>query len=240
MALTKAEIANIRFEQVKKGYSIEQVDAFLGRVADEFERQNLEIAAVAEANERYRKMESDLTRALVSAESTAKRVMEDANEKARTILDEANAAAVKTRIRAEAEELGYREKCESERDELIRQTEELKHFFDKYREALLSSAEAFRASVMQNFEDQSWDERPASMKPVEEEIFTVQPSPAVEEEKEVKKPISSDVNIPSSGSIGSTAKSTGTASTGGFDLSAILRDLPETDKELKAIIDELI
>jgi len=211
MKLTKEYIRDVKFERSKKGYDTEQVDDFLDLVSSEFEELQSQIEKSKSELQKYRDMEATLTSVLVSAESNAKKLEEEARVRASAIIAETEEAIKKQRIALESEEYVYREKLAKDRERMETQIQELRRFHQQYKETILADIERFRARLLE--EEQSVEEVWQ-----EKPEAVREPAAAVVKEK-------ADVEQAAGGS---------------FDLSAILKDLPETDGELKAIIDELI
>ena len=114
MALTPNEIVNYPLKQAVRGYSVQQVDELLDRVADELERGQRDLT---ETHERLRRCEEQfaaasetemtLKRTLVTAQRAAEQSMEEAKARAAEIIDEARreSMAIVEQSRIEAEQL---------------------------------------------------------------------------------------------------------------------------------------
>lgn len=210
MKLTKEYIRDVKFERSKKGYSTDQVDDFLDLVSTEHDELREQIEKSKSELEKYRNMEATLTNVLVSAENNAKKVEEEAHVRAAAIVSNAEESAKKLRASIEAEEYLYREKYAKEREEIIKQIERLRGFFALYKNAVLEDIERFK---------QKFTEEQSSDKVWEEKPAEINEQ-AAKESEQTQQP----------------GDETGEK----FDLSDILKNLPESDSELKAMIDELI
>ncbi len=108
MSLTPMDIHNIEFSRSFRGYHEDEVDQFLDKIVDEFEKlykENMELKdrvnALGEQISQYRTMENTLKETLVTAQKTADEVtalaqkkaeliQQEAEEHARRIIDSAN------------------------------------------------------------------------------------------------------------------------------------------------------
>jgi len=100
MKLTPLDIHHKEFRHALRGYSEEEVDAFLDEVADEFERlfkENIDLSEKLEAaNARvreYQSMEVTLNNTMVAAQRSAEDIVGKANEEATTMLRDAEVKA---------------------------------------------------------------------------------------------------------------------------------------------------
>jgi cell division initiation protein len=108
MSLTPMDIHNKEFSRSFRGYHEDEVDQFLDKIVDEFEKlykENMELKdrvnALGEQISQYRTMENTLKETLVTAQKTADEVtalaqkkaeliQQEAEEHARRIIDSAN------------------------------------------------------------------------------------------------------------------------------------------------------
>ena len=110
MTITPSDLYNTDFTtSLFGGYDKAEVDAFLERVGDVFERLLTQVRELNEQTERqktqaqeYREMEHTLRDALSSSQKFSDDLLESARTKANALLDEARAQAA--RVRAEAEQ----------------------------------------------------------------------------------------------------------------------------------------
>ncbi len=100
MKLTPLDIHHKEFRHSLRGYSEEEVDAFLDQVADEFERlfkENIDMAERLEAaNEKvkqYQDMERTLHNTMLAAQRSAEDIVNKAREEAATVLRDAEVKA---------------------------------------------------------------------------------------------------------------------------------------------------
>ena len=100
MKLTPLDIHHKEFRHAIRGYSEEEVDAFLDEVADEFERlfkENIDLSEKLEAANakvrEYQSMEVTLNNTLVAAQRSAEDITARANEEATTMLRDAEVKA---------------------------------------------------------------------------------------------------------------------------------------------------
>ena len=212
MRLTVDAVKNVKFEHSKKGYSAEQVDEFLDSVCADMQEMNRKLEESERSLEKYKEMESTLTCVLVSAQNNAQKIEEEAKARAGAVIQEAEEKAKKMRLSLEAEAFAYREKIKAEQQALAEKANELREFYASYKAAILSELRDFE----EKFEavqpaEKIWEEKPAE----------IAQAPAAEAQ---------------------TAPESNAAETAGgdFDMSDILKNLPESDSDLKAMIDELI
>ena len=212
MRLTVDAVKNVKFEHSKKGYSAEQVDEFLDSVCADMQEMNRKLEESERSLEKYKEMESTLTCVLVSAQNNAQKIEEEAKARAGAVIQEAEEKAQKMRLSLEAEAFAYREKIKAEQQALAEKANELREFYASYKAAILSELRDFE----EKFEavqpaEKIWEEQPAE----------IAQAPAAEAQ---------------------TAPESNAAETAGgdFDMSDILKNLPESDSDLKAMIDELI
>ncbi len=100
MSITPDDINNIRFDLTKKGYSTEQVDAFIDRIAGEIDlinsenerlyAQNRELLAAIEA---FKSREVAIEQSILEASGLRREIIEKANLDAQKILEDAQTAA---------------------------------------------------------------------------------------------------------------------------------------------------
>ncbi|HPN37341.1 MAG TPA: DivIVA domain-containing protein [Melioribacteraceae bacterium] len=100
MKLSVLNIKNQEFNTSIKGYNREEVNAFLERVADEFEiliseteQLKKENDFLKEQNKKYKKIEEHLQNTLVSAQETSSKAVESAKKQTALIIREAELRA---------------------------------------------------------------------------------------------------------------------------------------------------
>ncbi|MBD3371438.1 MAG: DivIVA domain-containing protein [Candidatus Coatesbacteria bacterium] len=100
MKITPQEIHRQEFTRAMRGYAVEEVDAFLQRVADELERvvnDNAKLRDTVKTLEgqiaEYRRMEKNLERTLMTAQEAADTMSRAAEEKRDTVIRQAEVRA---------------------------------------------------------------------------------------------------------------------------------------------------
>lgn len=211
MVLNKEAIHEKKFHQAKRGYSEQEVDAFLDELAEAVEAQERQIQAEREELAKFRSMEKDLANALVMAQNTAKSLEEDARVRANATVLQAQTQAEQLRLQAEEELIAAREQYQGEKDALLERLSQLRTFVETYQEHIQLDMKNQLAAFEQSFlSEATWENAPEEAKEAEQ--------PA----EEAEQPALADEHIPS------------------IDLGEIMKNLPNTDVELKALIDEII
>ncbi len=144
MSLTPMDIHNKEFGHSFRGYSVEEVNEFLNRVAKDFEqllRDNLELKdqneKIAEKMKGYVKLEETMHSALVVAQEAADDVKQNARREADLIRREAEREAQKI-----IEESRYRSsKILTEHDDLYKQAQVFKMRFRAFLESQIAALE---------------------------------------------------------------------------------------------------
>lgn len=144
MAITPMDIHNKEFERSFRGYSAEEVDEFLDRLAKEFEqliRENMEhreqVNLTSEKLGSYQKLEETMHNAIMVAQEAAEEVKANANREAGLIRREAEREAQRI-----IEDARYRaSKILVEHEELYKQAQVFKMRFRSFIEAQLSVLE---------------------------------------------------------------------------------------------------
>jgi cell division initiation protein len=100
MKLTPLDIHHKEFRHSLRGYSIEEVDAFLDEVADEFERLFKENIDLSEKNEaaqqqvrQYQEQEQTIRNTMISAQTSAEEIVKKAQDEATAVLRDAEMKA---------------------------------------------------------------------------------------------------------------------------------------------------
>lgn len=101
------DVRSVSFDRIMRGYRPEEVDAFLEKVAAEFERRDAEkadtekkIYILAEKVDQYRDDEETLKTALLNAQRMGESVIREARQKADTIIYDATNKANQAREEA--------------------------------------------------------------------------------------------------------------------------------------------
>ena len=106
MAITVQEINAATFEKSKKGYSAEQVDAFIDRIAGEVASMQKELDSLRHENEaqrgvieNYKSRENAIDRSLLEASNLRKEIIEKAKADAEGMVKEGELALEQQRNR---------------------------------------------------------------------------------------------------------------------------------------------
>ncbi|MBR5405335.1 MAG: DivIVA domain-containing protein [Oscillospiraceae bacterium] len=153
--ITAKDIQRKKFEKVKFGYAVEEVEAFLAEVAEEMQRleksaseSDEKIKLLAGKVREYKDTEDDLRNALIGAQKQAREVVEAANAKAAEIEAQARerVGSVEQQAIAEQEDKLKEVTAKLEQENAVleatqRQVSEFKQtVFDMYRAHLASLA----------------------------------------------------------------------------------------------------
>lgn len=144
MSLTPMDIHNKDFERAFRGYNVEEVDDFLGRVARDFENMTREIIElreqvdrISDKNKSYEKLEETMHNAILVAQEAAEEVKQNAGREADLIRREAEKDAQRI-----VEEARYKaSRVLAEHEELYKQAQVFKMRFRSFVEAQLSTLE---------------------------------------------------------------------------------------------------
>ncbi len=129
MALTPMEIHNKDFPRKFRGYNPDEVDQFLDRIVEDFEKlykENIDVKekyrVIKEKVDSYKLIEDTLKETLITAQKTAEDVISNANKKAELILSE-----------SEAQAFGLMQKGNEKLAEIRREQEELQKQLNIFR-----------------------------------------------------------------------------------------------------------
>jgi len=144
VALTPMDIHNVDFAKSFRGYSVEEVDEFLERVAKDYEslsKENMElkdqIEQLKEKNQSYQKLEETMHNAIMVAQEAAEEVKSNANREAELIRKEAEKEAQRI-----VEDARYRaSRIVTEHEEIYKQVQIFKMRFRSFMESQLSALE---------------------------------------------------------------------------------------------------
>jgi cell division initiation protein len=138
MKLTPLDIHHKEFRRSLRGYSEEEVDAFLDQVADEFERifkENIDLAEkIEQANERvrgYQAIEATLNNTLLQAQRSAEEIVAKSGVEADTMLRDAE-------LKSKEIVHGALQKKQQVANELVR----IKHAEDEFRARFKAALES--------------------------------------------------------------------------------------------------
>ena len=236
--LNKEKIINVKFSRSRKGYDIEQVDAFLDEIVDDITVIERQRAADEERMVKVQETENALAQALLIAQRAANDLEAKANANAEKIVSDAQAEAAEIINNAKVEAYNIREKYETEIAELKEQLDKMRAFTEEYKLAVLSDMDKQKEAFMNSFgceailaesdfapvEEEEADE-PEETEEAAEEVVEEAPEAAAEEESEVVEEHQEELQTENIGTI---------------NLDDILSGLPENDVELKALIDEIM
>jgi cell division initiation protein len=174
------DVQSVEFSRAMRGYSIDEVDAFLDQVTQELDRLRGDIERLREQRPGHAD-EQAIARALVTAQLAAQQTVEDAKAEAERILTEAEANATRNSEAADAQareileaaELHAREvktSLEERRHELGQSIKALEAFEDEYRGRLRGSVE----SMLRALEDSAPKGRVAPPEPPELRLMAEQ------------------------------------------------------------------
>lgn len=155
--MTSEDIRNVTFEQVRKGYRVEDVDDFLQQVActmDEIVAERDSLAAerdqaqaavgdneskmliLAQKVEEYRGQEETLKTALINAQRMGETVVHEAKQKAETMLREATGQTELLRQRAEQEIVREKKTLDKLQSEVKRFRSSILNLYTQHIESL--------------------------------------------------------------------------------------------------------
>lgn len=143
MRLTSMEITNKEFKKVMRGFSQEEVDEFLDKVAEDYEilyKENSvlkeKVAAVDDRLAHYEKMENTIQKTLVMAQDAAEHARTNSKIEAELIIRTANEAARQIIDKANNDVISINAEFEKTRQEFNK-------FRAKYRNFMKSQLEVF-------------------------------------------------------------------------------------------------
>ena len=214
--ISREDVANKKFNVVKKGYDMQQVDAVLDeivRTLGEYERDAQEL-------ERFRGLEKQLSSALIAAQGTAAGIKEKAEAEAEEKLTSAEEQAARILEEAQKQRDEQLGSLEEETSDAVEKIKKLKEFVETYKQCILMDMDNHREAFVQGFlseatYDEIADELPEE--PVEE---------AEEEEAQAEESASQE--------------QLDTGEMESIDLAEIVNNLPNADDELKALINDIL
>ncbi len=136
MAITPAEIRNLKFKKKARGYDPKEVHKWLELIADEFEKLMLQNKEYEEKVKTYEEMEDLLKETILSAKESMEKLKRTAEKQAQEIIDKAKIEADK--IIKEA----YLKRAEIEKD-----CEVLKAYRDSFLHKIKAILEALTEVV---------------------------------------------------------------------------------------------
>lgn len=143
MKITSMEITNKEFKKAMRGYSQEEVDEFLDKIAEDYEviyKENStlreKLAAYDEKLEHYNKMESTIQNTLLLAQNAAEHARDNSQKESELIIKNANDSAQKILDKAHNDVIKIN-------DEYDKTKQEFNKFRTKYRNFMQSQMEIF-------------------------------------------------------------------------------------------------
>jgi len=210
--LTSNDIRTVQFARKGKGYELAEVDAFMNTLYVEYAALENRLAAAEAEVARVKSIEASISSVLVDAENTATAKINEAEEEAQAMIESAKKQSEAIMADAKSRAANYEEESKAQYAELTAQIDELKAFKDDYSKAIISDLDEMKKAFEDRFaEDTMYDERPCAEEPEEAEALAEPEAPEAEEEVQ-----------------------------GEFDINDILKDLPESETELRKMIDELL
>ncbi|NMM61410.1 DivIVA domain-containing protein [Clostridium sp. P21] len=143
MNITSMDITEKEFKKVLRGYSIEEVDEFLDKIAEQYEvlyKENLtnkeKLSSIQDKIEHYNKMENTIQNTLILAQNASEQARENAKKESELILKNANEAAQRIIDKAHSDVIQIT-------DEFERMKQEFSKFRTKFRSFMESQLEMF-------------------------------------------------------------------------------------------------
>ena len=207
---TSNDIKNMQFARKGKGYELAQVDAFMDTVYAEYSALENRLAEAEAEVARVKNIEASISNVLVDAENTATAKISEAEEQAQAMIESAAKQSEAIIADAKARAANYAEESKAKYADLTAQVEELKAFKDDYSKAIISDMDEMKKA----FEDRFVADTMYDERPCAE---------AIEESHEAAEERQNSEEL-----------------AGEFDINDILKDLPESETELRKMIDELL
>ncbi|AKA70231.1 DivIVA domain-containing protein [Clostridium scatologenes] len=143
MKITSMDITEKEFKKVLRGYSVEEVDEFLDKIAEEYEvlyKENSnykeKLSGIQEKIEHYNKMENTIQNTLLLAQNASEQARENAKKESELILKNANDAAQKIIDKAHSDVIQITDEFEKMKQEFCK-------FRTKFRSFMGSQLEMF-------------------------------------------------------------------------------------------------
>lgn len=137
MKITAMDITNKEFKKVIRGYSAEEVDEFLDKVAEDYEALYKEnssmkekLAGLNEKIEHYTKMETTIQNTLLLAQNAAEQSKQNAEDKAELIVRSANDSAQRILDKAHNDVIKINDDYEQIKQEFIKFRAKFKNFMN--------------------------------------------------------------------------------------------------------------
>ncbi len=159
MALTPIDIHNKEFARKLRGYNEDQVDQYLDKIVEEFERiykENLEskekISALVDQLSQYKTIEDTLKETLITAQKTADEVTASAQRKAELILREAEEQSRKIISMANENVLDIQREYQENRKQMLLFKAKFRTMLEIQMEMVLGNKELAEAEAAQAIE----------------------------------------------------------------------------------------
>jgi cell division initiation protein len=137
LKITAMDITNKEFKRVIRGYSAEEVDEFLDKVAEDYEglyKENSsmkeKVAALNEKLEHYAKMETTIQNTLILAQNASEQSKQIAQREADLIIKSANEAAQRILDKAHNDVMRVNDDYEQIKQEFIKFRAKFKNFMN--------------------------------------------------------------------------------------------------------------
>ncbi len=178
MRLSPLDIRKHEFQRVMRGYDRDEVDAFMEKVAEDFEalvvevdRLNKEVLQTKTQLHDYQEIERTLKHALKSAEASVQQTLENARRQAEITLREADVQADKTLHDAKT-------KLANLKNELLLVRAQKDSFARRLRHLLESQLELIGVLEMDDLGFGEPDSQVAAARPAAERVAALQSAPA--------------------------------------------------------------
>lgn len=229
MAMKAEDVRKVSFDQAKRGYDTEQVDAFLEEIEREleiYESQGSTTKSLPASKERdLARRQDDIAKALIVAQQAASNVLDEANEKATTIVSEARVRAEKMLTDAREKAENMRMKAEAEQYAIVEK--------NRVKKAQLEAASA-QAQLYADEIKQELMAKIADMQLEVERIFKIE-EPVVVTNNVIEHKSSSEesekIEVPRVKHRSESRKS---------DYSSIAKNIKKSDADIESMLDDIV
>lgn len=154
MKLTAMEITDKEFKKVMRGYSIDEVDEFLDKIAEDYESLYKEnstlkekLSVIEEKINHYNKMEGTIHNTLLLAQNAAEQAKENAKKESELILKNANDTAQKLLDKAHGDVIQINDEFERTRQEFSK----FRTIFRSFMESQLEMFDGMEKDIIKNY-----------------------------------------------------------------------------------------